>query len=90
MCFLPYLLSYTLFSLSYHLYTMNFSTRGQASIWALLGPRNFLDWQNQMYSGNIKPVFRVLGPSLPGLIEGSLYICVKDVNLIYFRVLILG
>ena len=38
-----------------------------------LGPRNLLDWKEQMNRGNIRPVFGVLGPSLPGLGEGSLY-----------------
>ena len=30
-----------------------------------------------MYMGNIKPIFGVLGPSLHGLKEGSLYVCMK-------------
>ena len=30
--------------------------------------------------GNIKPIFGVLGPSLPGLREGSLYAYVKDLT----------
>ena len=46
----------------------------------MLGPCNLLDWQDQMYRGNIKPVFRVLGPSLPGHREGSFYTFVKDVT----------
>ena len=56
----------------------------------MLGPCNLADWQDQMYKGNIKPVFGVLGPSLPRLREGSLYIFMKDMNLIDFKVLILG
>ena len=47
-----------------------------AEAFQLLGPRNLLDWQDQMYKGNIKLVFGVLGPSLLGLKEGSLYTCV--------------
>ena len=41
-----------------------------------------------MYKGNIKLVFGVLGPSLPGLKEGYLYKYVKDVIFIVLRVFI--
>ena len=33
-----------------------------------------------MNRGNIRPAFGVLGPSLPGLKEGSLYAYVKDLT----------
>ena len=52
----------------------------------VLGPRNLSDWQDQMYKGNIKPIFGVLGPSLPGLREGSLYVYVRGCKLFVFRV----
>ena len=54
-------------------------THSPTVIAIMLGPRNLLDWQDQMYRGNIKLVFGVLGPSLPRFREGSLYFCVKDV-----------